>query len=193
MPDDCGPLHRFRAGYEGPSPASPDNKAGIWPTPPTNTPANRRTASPLHRSAKAKELRVHLHVFWPLPCGEHIHPSWRAEWQVFGAQAFRRGAALPHGFSVNRSTVNRKAQVSKPTRGAKFIHYEVLLLSGLRRATPRPTKCPIPARMPLSPRAHHRSHSPRTAHLVVERSTFSPSQLRAALWVDCHCAGFEPR
>ena len=33
--------------------------------------------------------------------------------------------------------------------------------------------------------AKHWSHSPRPVRLAVERSTFSPSQLRAALWVDC--------
>ena len=36
------------------------------------------------------------------------------------------------------------------------------------------------------PTCAYRSHSPRTARLAPERSTFSPSQLKGALLVDCH-------
>ena len=70
---------------------------------PSAQPADLPFAEPraqLHRGAKAKEFRFHLHVcVSTTSCREHIHCSLRAKWQVFCRVIAPRGETLQYDFS----------------------------------------------------------------------------------------------
>ena len=111
---------------EGPSPPSPDNAAGIWPIRPASTLANRRTASPTLPECEAEGTSFpSACCVSTTSCREHIHPSWRAEWQVFGAQASARSDAAVRFLSVNRRPVNQEVMRSNSTWRAKLFRYEL--------------------------------------------------------------------